>query len=97
MGFMDAFLHVAGQGMIFASGSPGARVEAGFHTASWPEKGPQVCGKNDAEIKDLGKMTSGRRCRPASPFLAELTWFAGCLYKGEITGVGALSRSSFKG
>jgi len=34
MGFMDAFLHVflhvAGQGMIFAGGSPAARVEAGF-------------------------------------------------------------------
>ena len=39
MAFMDAYLHVAGQGMIFARGSRRARVEAGFRTASWPERG----------------------------------------------------------
>jgi hypothetical protein len=39
MGFMDAFLHDAGHGMIFARGSP-ARVETGFRSASLPESWP---------------------------------------------------------
>jgi hypothetical protein len=59
MGFMDAFLHDAGHGMIFARGSP-ARVETDFRSASLPESGPG-CRKNDAELKDLGKITSGCR------------------------------------
>jgi len=51
---MDAFLHVAGQGMIFAGGSPGARVEAGFRFASLPESGPRF-----AAVNDLGRITPG--------------------------------------
>jgi hypothetical protein len=36
MGFMDAFVHVAGQGRIWFGPR---RLEAGFRTASWPKRG----------------------------------------------------------
>jgi hypothetical protein len=55
MGSMDALLHVAGQGAIFARGSTRARVALCIFAGKWPPG----CGKNDAELMDLGKITPG--------------------------------------
>jgi len=60
MGFMDAFLHVAGQGMIFAVVRPAPvwRLVSALHHC---RKVAPAFAENDAELKGLGKITPGCR------------------------------------